>query len=95
MDLIRTSCWIQKPVGGYYVECLEILGLSAKTWIYLLVWALVLGFGAGYLLLKYKNIEFKSKKSVLVFAISFLAVLLLLYILILFYQRISQIGVYY
>lgn len=45
MPIIQTKCWIQKPVGGYYKDCLAIFGIDYKE----LIWAIFISLIAGFL----------------------------------------------
>ena len=81
MGIIETQCWIQKPVGGYYKDCLAIFGIEYQTWLALILSSLIIGFLVYYIYSLIKKTKSNTKKFILIsLAISLITLIILLVI---------------
>ncbi|MFH1400392.1 MAG: hypothetical protein ABIH41_02635 [Nanoarchaeota archaeon] len=78
MALVQTQCWVQKPINGYYRECLAILGIEYQTWLSLILISLIVGFGGYFVYARIRKKKQQVKGFVLWALLVSLAALLVL-----------------
>ena len=79
MTIIETRCWVQKPVGGYYKDCLAILRVEYQTWVQILVLSLLFGFIFCFIYTKIKKINLSQRGYIaksLIFSLIVLIIIL-------------------
>lgn len=65
MAIIQTQCWVQKPVDGYYKDCLAIFGIEYQSWLWMIFISLIIGFISYFVYSKIRRIKFETKNYIL------------------------------